>query len=67
MASNNNSITGGRTTVRLPEDLHHRAKLASAWTGTKLQDFVSTAVERYLVDVEATMDLDSVRAKKPVR
>jgi predicted DNA binding CopG/RHH family protein len=37
-----------RTTVRLPEDLHHRAKLAAAWRGMKLQDFIATAVEMHL-------------------
>lgn len=56
MASNSKSITGARTTVRLPEDLHHRAKMVSAWSGTKLQDFVSAAVEQYLATAEAAME-----------
>ena len=51
-----NKSTGARTTVRLPEDLHHRAKLASAWAGTKLQDFISAAVEQYLETAEQAMD-----------
>ncbi len=50
------SATGARTTVRLPEDLHHRAKLASAWSGRKLQEFIATAVEEYLDTVESTME-----------
>lgn len=65
MASNNKTITGARTTVRLPEDLHHRAKMASAFSGTKLQDFISAAVEQHLLAAEAAMDLESVRSKKP--
>jgi predicted HicB family RNase H-like nuclease len=64
MASTSKSMTGARTTVRLPEDLHHRAKMASAWSGTKLQDFVSAAVERHLTDAEAAMERESPRAKK---
>jgi len=55
---------GGRTTVRLPEDLHHRAKLVSAWSGTKLQDLVASAVEQYLEAAEATMDLESPKLRK---
>jgi predicted DNA-binding protein len=55
-ATKKTSSGGSRTTVRLPEDLHHRAKLASAWSGRKLQEFIATAVEEYLQDVEATMD-----------
>jgi predicted DNA binding CopG/RHH family protein len=57
------SIAASRTTVRLPEDLHHRAKMAATWTGTKLQDFIATAVEQYLVPVEAAMDLARPRTK----
>lgn len=67
MVSTSKSITGARTTVRLPEDLHHRAKMASAWSGTKLQDFISAAVEQYLIAAEAAMDSEPSRAKKMAR
>jgi predicted DNA binding CopG/RHH family protein len=67
MATNSKVVTGARTTVRLPEDLHHRAKLVSAWSGIKLQDFVSAAVEQHLAAAEETMDLESVRSKRPTR
>ena len=65
MASNSKSITGARTTVPLPEDLHHRAKMASTWSGTKLQDFVAEAVEQHLAQAESAMDRES--RKKPAR
>ncbi|MEI9811204.1 MAG: toxin-antitoxin system HicB family antitoxin [Acidobacteriota bacterium] len=45
-----------RTTVRLPEVLHQRAKMAAAWSGVKLQDFVARAVEEHLIHVESAMD-----------
>ncbi len=64
MASKSKSMMGARTTVRLPEDLHHRAKMASAWSGTKLQDFISAAVEQYLIAAEAAMDSEPARVKK---
>jgi len=62
-----NAVSGARTTVRLPEELHHRAKLASAWSGTKLQDFVSAAVEQYLVAAEEAMPMDLSQGKRPQR
>jgi predicted DNA-binding protein len=49
--------SSARTTVRLPEHLHHRAKLASTYAGTKLQDFIATAVEDYLKQVESGMSV----------
>ena len=67
MADKMNIVNGARTTVRLPEDLHHRAKLASAWSGTKLQDFVSAAVEQYLLAAEQAMPLDLSQGKRPPR
>ena len=45
-----------RTTVRLPDDLHRRAKLAAAWSGRKIQDLIAEAVERYLPAVEEAME-----------
>ena len=45
-----------RTTVRLPDDLHRRAKLAAAWSGRKIQDLIAEAVERYLPALEDAMD-----------
>jgi predicted DNA binding CopG/RHH family protein len=58
MSSTKNSPSpGARTTVRLPEHLHHRAKLASAFAGEKLQDFIATAVEEYLKQVESGMSV----------
>lgn len=56
MAANKPSTSSARTTVRLPEDLHHRAKLAAAWSGTKLQEFIAEAVEHHLSIAEAEMD-----------
>lgn len=44
-----------RTTVRLPEAVHRRAKLAAVWSGQKIQDFVAVAVERLLAEVEPAM------------
>jgi hypothetical protein len=38
--------------------------MASAWSGTKLQDFISAAVERYLDVAEAAMDMESAKGKK---
>jgi predicted DNA binding CopG/RHH family protein len=60
-------ITGSRTTVRLPEELHHRAKMAAAWSGTKLQDFISNAVEQYLEAAEAAMSLAPASNRKMSR
>jgi predicted DNA binding CopG/RHH family protein len=58
MSSTKKSTTpSARTTVRLPEHLHHRAKLASTYAGTKLQDFIATAVEQYLKQVESGMNV----------
>ncbi len=45
-----------RTTVRLPDDLHRRAKLAAAWSGRKIQDLIAEAVERHLSTLEDAMD-----------
>lgn len=56
MATNKPSTSSARTTVRLPEDLHHRAKLVAAWSGTKLQEFIAEALERHLAIAEAEMD-----------
>lgn len=50
------SGSGARTTVRIPEELHHRAKLAATWSGTKLQEFISEAIERHLIGAEAAME-----------
>ena len=44
-----------RTTVRLPEEIHRRAKLAAAWYGRKIQDFVAEAVELHLAVAEREM------------
>jgi hypothetical protein len=41
--------------------------MASAWSGTKLQDFISAAVEQYLIAAEAAMDSEPSRAKKMAR
>lgn len=46
--------------MRIPEDLHHRAKLAAAWSGVKLQDFIAMAVAKHLAQTEADMDGSSV-------
>lgn len=50
------SHSSSRTTVRLPDDLHRRAKLAAAWSGRKIQDLIAEAVERYLPAVEEAME-----------
>jgi len=55
-ADKNTTGLPARTTVRLPEHLHHRAKLAAAWSGMKLQDFIAKAVEQHLASVEDAMD-----------
>jgi predicted HicB family RNase H-like nuclease len=60
--SKSTTSVSARTTVRLPEDLHHRAKLVAAWSGTKLQEFIAEAVEQYLVSAEAAMDHARSRA-----
>ena len=44
-----------RTTVRLPNDLHRRAKLAATWSGKTLQDFVTEALESHLELVEKSI------------
>ncbi len=41
-----------RTTVRLPNELHRRAKIAATWSGKTLQDFVTEALELHLGQVE---------------
>ena len=46
-----------RTTVRLPDDIHRRAKLAAAWSDRKIQDFVAAAVEQYLQVAEEEMKI----------
>jgi predicted HicB family RNase H-like nuclease len=59
-----NAATGARTTVRLPERLHRRAKLAAAWSGAKLQEFIADAVELHLARTEADMS-ESARYTLP--
>jgi len=65
MATNNkkNHTVSARTTVRLPEPLHQRAKMAAAWSGVKLQEFIAKAVEQHLVHAEAAMDRSPKRAR----
>jgi hypothetical protein len=55
MAIKKKLVSSGRTTVRLPERLHHRAKLAATWSGAKLQEFIAEAVELHLSRAEAAM------------
>ena len=54
--SKRSASANGRTTVRIPEELHHRAKMAATWSGIKLQEFIAEAIERYLVAAESAMD-----------
>ena len=41
-------VVSGKTTVRLPEDVHHRAKMAAVQLKMSVQDFVAEAVEAQL-------------------
>jgi hypothetical protein len=49
----------------LPERLHRRAKLAAAWSGVKLQEFVACAVEQQLTRVEGEMNEANHRSLPP--
>lgn len=56
-----------RTTVRLPEDVHGRAKAVASWQKISLQEFVSRAVEEKLPALEAKMGAELISAgKKPI-
>ena len=65
MATSKKSATSARTTVRLPERLHRRAKLAAAWSGVKLQEFVAGALEEHLSRTEAEMNEAAHRSLPP--
>ena len=61
MAKNKGSA---RTTVRLPEDVHGRAKAVASWQKISLQEFVSNAVTEKLPALEAKMVSEMVSAGK---
>jgi predicted DNA-binding protein len=63
MMTEGHSARGNRTTVRLPEDLHRRAKLVAAWNGRKIQDLIAEAVEHYLPPLEEAMQKASPKPK----
>jgi predicted HicB family RNase H-like nuclease len=54
-AKKESSQPAARTTVRLPDEIHRRAKLAAAWSGMKIQDLVAAALEEYLTALEEEM------------
>ncbi len=51
-----------RTTVRLPEDIHGRAKAIASWQKVSLQDFVSSALVEKLPALEAKMAAELMAA-----
>lgn len=54
-----------RTTVRLPNELHRRAKLAAIWSGKTLQDFVTEALEQHLQHAEKSIQEAGVPLPPP--
>ena len=55
MTKNVKKKVSARTTVRLPEDVHHSAKVAAALLNTTIQEFVAQAVTQRLARLEYTL------------